>query len=128
MRVCAWEKKKKKEKTEQIMDSSMLTSLQPCHTPVTNSFWQRKAILLNWLGATKVCVRAYGSLSQKLQIIHAWQPKKKKSNTVAKQRYLKSIAISFKLRVLAFLFISASSGTSKMCFFEYTQIRFLEKI
>lgn len=55
---------KKKEK-KQIMDFGMLTSLQTCHTPVTNSFWQGKAILLNWLGATDINVRVYGSLSHK---------------------------------------------------------------
>lgn len=55
------------------------------------------------------------------------QPEKNMTKSLAKQKYLNSKAISFKLRVLAFLFISVSSGTSNMCFFEYTQIRFLEK-
>ena len=48
-----------------------------------------------------------------------------KFNNKGMERYLRSKAISFKLRVFALLFISASSGTSFMCFFEYTHKRFL---
>lgn len=41
--------------------------------------------------------------------------------------YLKSKAISFKPFVFALFFISISSGSSYICFFEYTHIRFLEQ-
>lgn len=41
--------------------------------------------------------------------------------------YLSSKVISLKVRAFAFCLLSASSGTSNICFFEYTHKRFLQQ-
>ena len=49
------------------------------------------------------------------------------NQAMANITYLNNSASSFKARALAFLFISTSSGSSLICFFEYTQTRFLNQ-
>ena len=85
-----------------FFEQEFFTLLLDKFVPWGTSFWYKSSIQSQYIGKKDYKLTCY-----------------------CKGRYRKSKAISLRLRVFDLLFISISSGKSFICFFEYTQMRFL---